>query len=124
MGLIITKRGDNMALTDKEQGYDLKELTDLRNRKVKAQKILDTLNYEDTYKPSKDSHGKVKKTDAGVVIEAIDKKSELRVFLEAIGVGNTAKQDVIRKTKKAQSALSTDLIMIDAVIAQKKSLAG
>jgi len=113
-----------MALTPKEQQMDLKALTALRNEKKAAQKILDTLNYEDVYRDAKDTEGKVKlKTDKTPVKE-IDIKSELRVFLDAIGVNNSAKQDVIRKTKNAQEELSTDLIMIDAVINQKKKMAG
>jgi len=118
-GLIITKRGDNMALTPKEQQMDLKALTTLKTDKLAAQNILATLNYSDTYKPDKDASGKVKKTKEGKVIEKIDIKSELRVFLEAIGTSTNAKSEVIRLTKKAVDALADDLVMITALISTK-----
>jgi len=111
-----------MALTTKEQGKDLDGLKALKDERIKAQSILDTLNYIDTYKDSLDSAGKPKKNKEKEVIQVIDVKSELRVFLESIGTSTNARSEVIRCTKKAHKDLALDVAQINALIAYNASL--
>lgn len=106
-----------MALTAKEQGKDLEGLKALKSDREKAQSILETLDYIDTYKDSLDSNKKPKKNKEGDVIQVIDVKSELRVFLESIGTSTNARSEVIRLTKKAHQDLALDIAQIDALIA-------
>ena len=111
-----------MALTAKEQGKDLEGLKALKSDREKAQSILATLDYTDTYKDSLDSNKKPKKNKDGEVIRVIDVKSELRVFLESIGTSTNARSEVIRLTKKAHQDLAQDIAQISALIAYNSSL--
>ena len=111
-----------MALTAKEQGKDLKGLKALKKERVKAQAILDTLNYVDTWEVSLDDKGKPKLDKHDKVIETMTVKSELRVFLESIGTSTNARSEVIRLTKKSHKELAQDIAQISALVAYNASL--
>jgi hypothetical protein len=103
-------------LTSKEQSSDKKELETLLTNKQKALNSLKKINYKDEYK---NETRKKKGSKDTYVAQVLKKPSEFRLFLDSIGISNTAKNEIIKKVKASDSDLKNDIVLIEALISIK-----
>jgi hypothetical protein len=102
-------------ITAKQQAMDKKSLQDLLKDKKDALTSLGKISYKDTYKDEirKNKDGKAK------TYQVLSKGSDFRTFLEAIGVSNSAKNEVIKAVKASKVELTNDITLVNALITIK-----
>jgi len=102
-------------ITAKQQAMDKKSLQALLKDKKAAKTSLGKISYEDVYKDEvrKNKDGESK------TYQVLDKGSDFRTFLEAIGVSNSAKNEVIKAVKASQVELTSDIALITTLISIK-----
>jgi len=103
-------------ITAKQQAMDKKSLQDLLKDKKDAKTSLGKISYKDTYK---DEERTDKKSGKKKTYQVLDKGSDFRSFLEAIGVSNSAKNEVIKAVKVSQVELTNDIALITTLISIK-----
>ena len=103
-------------ITAKQQAMDKKSLQALLKDKKDAKTSLGKISYEDTYK---DEERTDKKSGKKKTYQVLDKGSDFRTFLEAIGVSNSAKNEVIKAVKASKVELTNDIALIEVLISIK-----
>jgi hypothetical protein len=102
-------------ITAKQQAMDKTSLQDLLEAKKKALTSLSKISYKDSYKDEvrKNKDGKSK------TYQVLSKGSDFRTFLEAIGVSNSAKNEVIKAVKASKVELTNDIALVNVLISIK-----
>ena len=106
-------------LSQKEQEMNYSDLMDLKAAKEETQGLLTNLDYVDTYKDKLNKEGKPIKDKEGNIVQTIDQASELRRFLTHIGVGASARAEVISKAKKGNQNLRLDIAAIKGLASER-----
>jgi hypothetical protein len=104
-------------ITVKQQSMDKEGLQELLKDKKSAKASLGKIDYTDKYK---DEERTDKKSGKKKTYQVLDKGSDFRTFLEAIGVSNSTKNEVIKAVKASEVELTNDIALITTLISIKK----